>query len=284
MTRIRSWSGRRGQVVIACAALVAGLAHTSSARGSAPHVVMPGETLWSISAANNLTTRTVAVFNGLSEDAQVVEGQTIQVPTVDEGASALAGAGITPGIAPATDAAAETPAPSAGSHTVIYGETLSSIAGANAVTVTDLAAVNGLDPAGILVEGTTLSVPAPSVSSSTAGMGHIPSPYGELHLEPAAAESWNAMRDDSLSNHGVDLYPAGTASAYRTSAQQQELYDLYLSGQGAPANPPGTSSHETGSAVDVAEPVMRDVIDQIGSAYGWVGTIPSEWWHVQHNP
>ena len=92
------------------------------------------------------------------------------------------------------------------------------------------------------------------------------------------------MRDDSLSNYGVDLYPGGPASAYRTTAQQQELYDLYLSGQGAPANPPGTSSHETGTAVDVAEPVMRDVIDQIGYAYGWVGTIPSEWWHVQHNP
>ncbi|MDQ2676409.1 MAG: M15 family metallopeptidase, partial [Actinomycetota bacterium] len=143
-------------------------------------------------------------------------------------------------------------------------------------------AANGLDPAGYLIEGTTISIPA--ASSSTAGMGHIPSPSGELHLEPAAAESWNAMRDDSIANYGVDLYPAGPASAYRTTEQQQELYDLYLSGQGAPANPPGTSSHESGSAVDVAEPAMRDVIDQIGSAYGWVGTIPSEWWHVQHNP
>jgi LysM repeat protein len=283
MTRIRSWDGRRRQVVIACAALVAGLAHTTGARASAPHVVVPGETLWSISAANNLTTRTVAVFNGLSEDAQVVEGQTIQVPTVEEGAAALAGAGVAPAADPA---AAPDPASTgtSGSHTVVYGETLSSIAGANSVTVADLAAVNGLDPAGVLVEGTSLSVPAPSASSSTAGMGHIPSPSGDLHLEPAAAESWMAMRDDSLSNYGVDLYPAGPVSAYRTAEQQQELYDLYLSGQGAPANPPGTSSHETGTAVDLADPVMRDVVDQIGTAYGWAGTIPSEWWHVAHVP
>jgi len=251
-----------------------------------PHVVAPGETLWSISAANNLTTRTVAVFNGLSEDAQVVEGQTIQVPTVDEGAVALTNAGITPGAPATTDPAATTPAadPAASnaSHTVVYGETLSSIAAANSVTVADLAAVNGLDPAGILVEGTGLSIPPPSAVPT--GMGTIPSPSGDLALEPAAAESWNAMRDDSLANYGVDLYPGGPASAYRTTAQQQELYDLYLSGQGAPANPPGTSSHETGTAVDVAEPSMRDVIDQIGAAYGWAGTIPSEWWHVQHNP
>ena len=279
MTRIRRWDGRRRQVVIACAALVAGLAHTGSARASVPHVVAPGETLWSISAANNLTTRTVATFNGLSEDALVVEGETIQVPTVEEGAAALASAGVAPAADPAAATAATAPA---GSHTVVYGETLSSIGAANSVTVADLAAVNGLDPAGILVEGTTLSIPPPS--AVPAGMGTIPSPSGDLALEPAAAESWNAMRDDSISNYGVDLYPAGPVSAYRTSEQQQELYDLYLSGEGAPANPPGTSSHETGTAVDVAEPAMRDVIDQIGTAYGWVGTIPSEWWHVQHNP
>ena len=279
MTRIRSWDGRRRQVVIACAALVAGLAHTGSARASVPHVVAPGESLWSISAANNLTTRTVATFNGLSEDALVVEGETIQVPTVEEGAAALASAGVAPAADPAAETAATAPA---GSHTVVYGETLSSIGAANSVTVADLAAVNGLDPAGILVEGTTLSIPPPS--AVPAGMGTIPSPSGDLALEPAAAESWNAMRDDSISNYGVDLYPAGPVSAYRTSEQQQELYDLYLSGEGAPANPPGTSSHETGTAVDVAEPAMRDVIDQIGTAYGWVGTIPSEWWHVQHNP
>jgi LysM repeat protein len=285
---IQRWDGRKRQVVIACAALVAGLAHASTAKASAPHVVVPGETLWSISAANNLTTRTVAAFNGLSEDSQVVEGQTIQVPTVEEGAAALINAGITPG-APATDPAATSstaaaPASSGAEHTVVWGETLSSIGAANGVTVADLAAANGLDPAGILVEGTGLSIPAPSTPAVPAGMGSVPSPSGDIPLDPAAAESFNAMRDDSISNYGVDLYPAGPVSGYRTYEQQQELYDLYLSGEGAPANPPGTSSHESGAAVDLAEPSMRDVIDQIGGTYGWMGTIPSEWWHVQHNP
>src|SRR3954467_10652823 len=63
------------------------------ASATVPHTVQPGETLWSIAAANNLTTRTVAAFNGLSENAQVVLGSTINVPTVAEGASALAGTG-----------------------------------------------------------------------------------------------------------------------------------------------------------------------------------------------
>src|SRR5215213_3067053 len=58
------------------------------------HTVQPGETLWSIAAANNLTTRTVATFNGLSETSNVVLGSTIQVPTTVEGASALINAGV----------------------------------------------------------------------------------------------------------------------------------------------------------------------------------------------
>ena len=44
------------------------------ASAAVPHIVQPGETLWSIAAANNLTTRTVAAFNGLSENSQVVLG------------------------------------------------------------------------------------------------------------------------------------------------------------------------------------------------------------------
>ena len=71
--------------------------------------------------------------------------------------------------------------------------------------------------------------------------------------------------------------------AYRTYEQQAYLYDLYLSGQGAPANPPGTSSHEYGTAVDVDTPEMRSVIDQIGPTYGWTKVHgPDEWWHVDY--
>ena len=73
------------------------------------------------------------------------------------------------------------------------------------------------------------------------------------------------------------------ASAYRTYAQQSELYAAFLAGHGAPANPPGTSSHEYGTAVDVQTPDMRWVIDQIGSKYGWgKAHAPGEWWHVDY--
>lgn len=278
----QSGSATRRRFARACAAVVAGSIYLPSQAGAAlPHVVQPGETLWSISAANNLTTRTVAVFNGLPEDAMVVVGSTINVPTVDEGAVALANAGIVPGSDSSASTAGATT--SGGGHTVVWGESLSSVAAANGISIESLAAANGLAADAFLIEGQGITIPAATAStSSTAGYGHVPSPYGELHLDPAAADSWNAMRSDSLNNYAVDIYPGGPASALRTPEQQQELYDLYLSGQGAPANPPGTSTHESGLSVDVAEPAMRGVIDQIGGAYGWSGTIPSEWWHVQY--
>jgi LysM repeat protein len=215
--------------------LIAGLAAlalmASTAQAEVAHIVAPGETLWSIAAANNLTTRTVAVYNGVSEDAQLVAGQTIEVPTVSEGAAALANAGYTTS--------------SATSGTSTYS------------TASTAAPVSGLAP--------------------------IWSPSGTLYLTPAAASAWNAMREESLRLYGVDLYPGGPYSAYRTYDQQAYLYDLYLSGQGAPADPPGTSSHELGTAVDVATPEMRWVVDQIGYRYGWAKVHgPYEWWHVDY--
>ena len=226
---------------IACGLAAATLALSTNAEAAVPHQVQPGETLWSIAAANNFTTRTVAAYNGLAEDAAITAGSTIQVPSVEEGAAALAAAGIDTSTPPAYDpAAAPAPAP---------------------------APPSGGPPA-----------PAPG---STYGLGHIPSPYGELHLNPAAADSWNAMRAEAMSSYGVDLYPGGTVSAFRDSTQQQYLYDLFLSGAGAPANPPGSSTHELGVAVDLAVPEMRSVIDEIGPAYGWHAPHSDEWWHVE---
>ena len=59
------------------------------------------------------------------------------------------------------------------------------------------------------------------------------------------------MRSESLSTYGVDLYLGGPVSAYRTYAQQVELYNAYLAGHGAPANPPASLPHEYGTAVDL---------------------------------
>jgi LysM repeat protein len=226
---------------LACSIAGALLASTASL-AAVPHTVLPGETLWSISAANNLTTRTVAVYNGLPEDALIVAGTTVYVPTVQEGAAALAAGAPTVAPVPSGGSSASAGVPAGESSTI----------------------------------STTAVAPAP-------GMGHVPSPYGELHLVPAAAHAWNAMRAEALSGYGIDIYPGGPLSAYRTYSQQAELYETFLAGYGAPANPPGTSSHELGTAVDVETPEMRSIIDQFGWKYGWSKVHgPNEWWHVDY--
>ncbi len=56
------------------------LAGPGPAAAAVPHTVGAGETLWSIAAANNFTTSSLAAYNGLSPDAQVVLGSTIMIP------------------------------------------------------------------------------------------------------------------------------------------------------------------------------------------------------------
>jgi N-acetylmuramoyl-L-alanine amidase len=154
--------------------LLATLGLAAPASAEVAHTVQPGETLWSIAAANNLTTRTVAAYNGLSEDAQVVLGSTIRVPTVAEGYAALQDAGLvgsgTSGAAPA----------SGGGYTVQLGDTLSGIAARSGLSVAGLAAANGLDPNGILVAGTTLSLTGGSAPSS----GAAPAVQGAYTVRP----------------------------------------------------------------------------------------------------
>ena len=87
------------------AAVLFATVFAAPAGAAVPHVVQPGETLWSIAAANNLTTRTVAAYNGLSESSQVVLGSTIQIPSTVEGYAALQKAGLVSS-APAQAAAA----------------------------------------------------------------------------------------------------------------------------------------------------------------------------------
>src|SRR5213595_483175 len=84
------------------------------ASASVPHVVQPGETLWSIAAANNFTTRSLAAANGLSESSQVVLGSTIQIPSVGEASAALEKAGIAPASGSTSTAAAPASAPAVG--------------------------------------------------------------------------------------------------------------------------------------------------------------------------
>jgi LysM repeat protein len=183
------------------------------------------------------------------------------------------------------------PAGAAVPHVVQPGETLSGIAAANGLATESLAGYNGIAADTFVISGQTIQIPAPEEApaapaapapTAPADPATTTTPMAPTGLAPGAAESWNAMAAEALAQYGVTLQSAGPLSGYRSYEQQAALYDQYLAGTGAPANPPGTSSHELGIAVDLASPEMRSIVDQIGGAYGWAGTIPSEWWHVSY--
>jgi len=200
------------------------------------------------------------------------------------------------------------PAQAAEPYAVQSGDTLWSLATAQGYSPQTLATYNGLSLDGLLISGQPIEIPtadegaaalveagldpaqeiavaAPSVvgSAPVPGLGAVTSPAGPVYLDAGAAEAWNAMRADALSTYGIDIYPGGDLSGYRSTDEQAELYGLFLAGLGAPSHPPGHSAHELGLALDLASPEMRTVIDEIGPAYGWAKVeAPDEWWHVNY--
>jgi soluble lytic murein transglycosylase-like protein len=173
-------------------ATFAALLAAPAANAHVAHTVVPGETLWSIAAKSNLTTRTVAAFNSLAEDAHVISGSTLLIPSVAEGADALARAGMvaTAAAAPATLAAKVVPTAAAGAnapraqgaYVVRPGDTLGALARQTGVSVTQMAYVNGLDPKKFLLIGTVLKLPngAPAPAGATR-------PAPAVRVVPAAA-------------------------------------------------------------------------------------------------
>lgn len=75
----------------------------------------------------------------------------------------------------------------------------------------------------------------------------------------------------------------GITDAGRTRAEQAALYADYLAGRlKATAAKPGTSKHETGRALDLAEPA-RSWVRTHGAPFGWVrDRVKNEPWHLEY--
>jgi N-acetylmuramoyl-L-alanine amidase len=187
------------------AAGLGSLALCGPAAASVPHIVQPGETLWSIAAANNFTTRALAAANGLSEDAQVIQGTTIKIPSVSEAAAALQAGGI----APSSSSSGSSGPPPLGSYTVRPGDSLSNIASRSGVTLEALSAMNGVDPSRPLLIGTILKLPTgASISTSSPAPSSTVVPNAPPYATPERVSS--STISEIAAAHGV---PASLASA-----------------------------------------------------------------------
>ncbi len=185
------------------ASAIGALAVAAPANAAVIHTVQPGETLWSIAAANGFTTRALAAANGLSEDSQVVLGTPIKIPSVAEAAAALGGAPTS------TDSSSSSGAPPAGAYTVRPGDTLSSIAARSGMPMIAVANMNGVDPSRPLLIGTVLKLPTgASIPTSTPAPSNTVVPNAPPYPTPERVSS-STISEIAAAN-GV---PASLASA-----------------------------------------------------------------------
>ncbi|MFL5320655.1 MAG: peptidoglycan-binding protein [Myxococcaceae bacterium] len=113
---------------------------------------------------------------------------------------------------------------------------------------------------------------------------HVKSiPNGKV-MRSDAADAYNRMYAAARAS-GVTLTPV---SGFRTMAEQQYLYSLYLQGKGNLAAKPGYSNHQSGIAVDISVGSTASSayhwLAVHGAAYGFRRTVPSEPWHWEYRP
>lgn len=147
------------------------LAVPASANAAFAHVVAPGESLYSVAAADGLSVSQLAAENGVSPDTQLISGSTLLIPPQTSSTVATVSPATTSSPTEDTtgtdagETGESTSTSVANGYLVQPGDTLSAIAARDGVSVDQLAAANGLDPNGLLLSGSSLSLPT---ASSTA--------------------------------------------------------------------------------------------------------------------
>lgn len=275
-------------------AAVVTLMAAPTAQAHVSHLVIQGETLSGIAAANGLTTAALAAANGLSPQAFVISGRTLSIPP--RGAAAVGAPGT--GGEPAT-----APAPLNG-YRVRLGDSLGKIAAEHGVSLSQLAAENGLNADGVLIAGTSLRLPgggaitsaAPATTVTTGGGGHHVVPGETLTgiaaangTTPAALAAANGLSPNAFVIAGTTLkIPAGapaasvpattpavtgpTATGTRLTAQQ---ISAIAGANGAPAS--------LATAIAWQESGFNNNMVSVANARGIMQVIPSTWDYVQRN-
>jgi LysM repeat protein len=289
----------------------------AAARADATHLIVPGETLSGIAAVNGLSPAALAAANGLPANAFVVAGKSLTVPPAGTASTATPSTtGATTATATPSTAGAAVPAP-LGGYRVRLGDSLSAIAAEHGVSLSQLAAANGLSPQGVLIAGTSLRLPgssaatttattstsatAPatiSASGSAAGGGHYVVPGDTLTgiaaangITPASLAAANGLAANAFVIAGTRLrIPAAapaasvpvTASATPASAGGAGGSRLSASQIGSIAGQNGAPA-SLATAIAWQESGFNNSMVSVANARGIMQVIPSTWDYVQNH-
>ncbi len=284
------------------------LAAPAVASADVPHTVSPGESLWSIAAADGLTVDQLAAANGLSRGSELMAGSTVAIPpqaggvpapspaaseaaapesaasesaggesgVSESGVSESAGEG---GVGESGGSASAGAVSSEGSYLVRPGDTLWAIAQRSGMSVAQLAAENGLNPNGILRSGAVLSVGGGGGGGSAEA---APSSGGAASEESAAAASGEATGSEagsqSTSSQPVGSVAEGSSSGppYPT-AESVAPSDV---GQIAAANGVSPSLAE---AIAYQESGFNNGLTSSADARGVMQILPGTWNWINQN-
>jgi LysM repeat protein len=138
-------------------AALGGLVVTGTAAGRV-HTIQKGETLGGIASRYGVTLSALAAANGLADPNRIVAGSVLSIPGPATGA-------------PAPSPAATTVRATGSSHTIQLGETLEQVARRYGVSVSALAAANGIADPDVVRAGIVLHIP----SGASAAAAPVPS-------------------------------------------------------------------------------------------------------------
>jgi LysM repeat protein len=225
----------RLRFLVALPALVALIA-PASASAAFVHVVAPGESLYSVAAADGLSVAELAAANGISIDTQLVAGTGLQIPPQGGGlsqtssAGSAGGAGGGDGDADSDDAqfvsSTTSAAPSSsGAYVVQPGDTLSAIAARAGTSVAELAAVNGIDPNGSLLAGAVLRLSGAGASTASASTQPVGAAAQGSVVNPPypTAETVSASQVGSIAAANGVSPSLAAAIAYQESGFNNDL-------------------------------------------------------------
>jgi LysM repeat protein len=263
------------------------------------HLVVPGETLSGIASANGLSPAQLAGANGLPANAFVIVGRALTIPP--RGTTTVA----------TTTSAAATPAPFGG-YRVRLGDSLSAIAAEHGVSLTQLAAVNGLSASGRLIAGTSLRLPSgvtstqsasspPANAPATGGAsGGHPVVRGETltgiaaqhGITPASLAAANGLAPNAFVIAGTSLKIPAAGPVTGTTATAAANVPATGAATGAPgrltAGQIGSIATANGAPASLASAIawqesgFNNAMVSVANARGIMQVMPSTWSYVQN--